>query len=349
MPTSPADGAAPAARLLVFADETGALGRWLMIDDGRVVERGDAREGLPAAARNILAVPGTEISIHWLALAGDLTAAQAAAAARLMLADAAAEPLAGMHVAVGRSEHGLAPAALVPNARMTGWIAALDADAIVPAPMLIAAPEASFLRRDLGPAADYRGPAAAFSIESDLAEALTGDATVTPLAEADFEAALPAILEALPLDLRQGPFAKRRAWRLEAASWRRIAALALALVVLTLIVQIALLLRYASAADAAETEAAALAGGGGASADPRPGFGRLSGALFEAIRSTPNVELSRIDYRRDGSLGATIMLDSPASLAALRARIEAAGLATDATEVRSAGGRPAADVMVRAS
>lgn len=349
MPTSPADGAASVARLLVFADEMGALGRWLLLDDGRVVERGDASAGLPPAARTVLAIPGADISIHWLALAGDLAPAQAAAAARLMLADAAAEPLAGMHVAVGRSEHGLAPAALVPNARMSGWIAALDADAIVPAPMLIAAPDAGFLRRDSGPVADYRGPAAAFSLEPDLAEALTGDAPVTLLAEADFEAALPALLESPPLDLRQGPFLKRRAWRLEAVSWRRIAALALALVALTLVVQIATLLRFASAADRAETEAAALAGGGGASADPRPGFGPLAAGLFEAIRSTPNVELSRIDYRRDGSLAATVVLDSPASLAALRARIEAAGLATEATEIRSAGGRPAADVTVRAS
>lgn len=348
MPTSPADHAAPTTRLLVFADEGGALGRWLLIDDGRVVERGDAAEAMPAAARTVLAVPGTEISIHWLALADDLAPAQAAAAARLMLADAAAEPLAGMHVAVGRAEHGLAPTVLVPLSRMSDWLAALDADAIVPAPLLIASPETGFLRRDWGPVADYRGSAAAFSIEPDLAEALTGEAPVTLIGATDFEAALPALIESPLLDLRQGPFARRRQWRVEAGSWRRIAALALALVGLTLLLQVTLLLRYAFAADRVEAEAAALSGVAGAPGDPRPGFGPLAAALFEALRSTPNVELSRIDYRRDGSLGATILLDSPASLPALRARIEAGGFTTQAGEVRSAGGRPTADVTVRA-
>ena len=349
MPTSPADLPAPASRLLVFADEGGALGRWLLIDGGSVVDRGDASGGLPPAARTILAVPGAQVSIHWLALAGDLAPAQAAAAARLMLADAAAAPLAEMHVAVGRAEQGLAPAALVPAARMTAWLAALDADSVVPAPMLLAPPASGFVRRDQGSLADYRGPAAAFSIEPDLAEALTGDAAVAALDEAAFEAGLPSLVDAPSLDLRQGPFARRRQWRLESTSWRRIAALALALVAITLIVQVATLLRYAFAADRVEAEAAALGQPGAGPGDPRPGFGPLAAGLFEAVRSTPNVELSRIDYRRDGSLVATVVLDNPAPLPALRARIEAGGLASEASAVRSAGGRPTADVTVRAS
>ena len=52
----------------------------------------------------MLAVPGERVAIHWLELAEGLAPAQAAAAARLMLADASAEPLADMHVAVGRPE-----------------------------------------------------------------------------------------------------------------------------------------------------------------------------------------------------------------------------------------------------
>ena len=55
--------------------------------------RGAARADAGRRRGPRLAVPGTEVAIHWLDLAGDLTPAQAAAAARLMLADASAEPL----------------------------------------------------------------------------------------------------------------------------------------------------------------------------------------------------------------------------------------------------------------
>src|SRR6185295_2050847 len=85
MPTSPTDPADSGATLR-FAD-----GRELVVVPG---------------AGTALAVPGTEVAIHWLDLAGDLTLAQAAAAARLMLADASAEPLAELHVAAGRAENG---------------------------------------------------------------------------------------------------------------------------------------------------------------------------------------------------------------------------------------------------
>ena len=78
-------------------------------------------------------MPGTDVAIHWLDLAGDLTSAQAAAAARLMLADASAEPLGDMHVAAGRAENGLTAVALAPAALMQAWLAdGFDPDLIVP-------------------------------------------------------------------------------------------------------------------------------------------------------------------------------------------------------------------------
>ena len=106
MPTSPTDpeaGGAPCCASPTAARAAGARRR--------------ARPG-PR-----LAVPGTEVAIHWLDLAGDLTPAQAAAAARLMLADASAEPLGDMHVAAGRAENGLTAVALAPVALMQAWLA----------------------------------------------------------------------------------------------------------------------------------------------------------------------------------------------------------------------------------
>lgn len=339
MPTSPTDGLPQGARRLVFLED----GSWIVVAEAGVLARGGGA-ALPDGPA-VLAVPGTEVVVHWLALDAELTQAQAAAAARLMLADASATPLADMHVAVGRAEAGLTPAALVPAARMVEWLAAaellgVEADAVVPTHFLLLPPEAGFARREL----DHRGPAAAFALEPDLAEALTGEAPVEEIDTARFEAGLPTILAALPIDLRQGPFAKRRQWKLDQGWGRRVAIFAGLIVLLTLAIQIALIVKYNNAASRLEAETAAVQQ---PAAGARLGFGPIATQLFEAVRSTPNLELARIEYRPDGSLAATVSMDSPATFAAFRARIEAGGLRVEGGEPSSAAGRPTAEFTVR--
>ena len=344
MKISPTDGLADprAGEILLSLPEGG----WLLLDRDGAAVRGAADEVLAArpGLRTALAVPGTEVAIHWLELAGDLTQAQAAAAARLLLAEASAEPLADLHVAVGSAENGLIPVALVPLARMAEWVAA-DPDMIVPEPLLLLPPPEGLVRRDRGEVADYRGLAAAFSVEPELAGLLAGDAPMAAVGEAEYEAGLVAVLAAPPLNLRQGAFARRRAWKLESGRLRRIGLYAAALAALSLIVQLATIMRYSFAADRLEAEAAAL--GGPATPANRPAFGALAAILFETVRATPNVELGRIDYRADGSLAATILVDSPATLAAFRQRAEASGLAVEGGGLTNAGGRPSAELVLR--
>ena len=75
---------------------------------------------------------------------------------------------------------------------------------------------------------------------------------------------------------------------------------------------------------------------------------RLAATLFEAIRAVPNVELSRLEYRPDGILSAIVTIDSPATLAALRQRIEASGLIVQDGAPQPAGGaRTAAELLLR--
>lgn len=283
--------------------------------------------------RTILVVPGDRVTIHWLELAGDLTPAQAAAAARLMLADASAEPVAAMHVAVGRQERGLTAVALAPNALMAEWVAD-DPDAIVPAPLLLVPPETGLIRHG----DDYRGVGAAFTAEPALAALLIGDETVTQIEE-------PA-LDPDALDLRQGAFARRRQWNVDQGALRRVVILALALAGLSLLLQVATIMRYTFAADRVEREAATIAAAAPAGA-PRAGFGPLASLLFDAIRATPNVELGRLDYRPDGSLAVTITVDSPATLALLRQRLEAGGLAVGGGALAGGGARPSAELELR--
>lgn len=338
MPTSPTDLLPEGARLLVFVEDW----RWLALGADGVAARGTA-DDLPVGPAS-LAVPGGDVAIHWLDLAEGLAPAQAAAAARLMLADASAEPLDDLHVAVGRAEAGLTPVALVPNAKMTEWLAAaeaagLDVDAMTPTSLLLLAPETGFARRGL----DHRGIAAAFALEPELTAVLTGDQPVEEIGDARFEAALPILLDALPIDLRQGPFARRRRLRIDAGWGRRVALFALAALALTLLIQVTLILRYTFAAERLETELAALETGQGPA--PAPGFGPVASRLFEAVRATPNVQLARIEYRPDGSLAASLTADSPATIAAFRARAEAGGLSVEGA---TAAG-PSAEITVRAS
>jgi general secretion pathway protein L len=311
-----------------------------------VLDRGDGAAPEPGA-RRVRVVPGPEVAIHWLALADGLTPAQAAAAARLMLADASAEPLEAMHVAVGRPERGLTPVALAPKARMAEWTSS-DPDVILPSPFLLRPPAEGLVRRDAGGAVpDYRGQAAAFSVEPELAALLAGDAPIAAIDEAAFEAGLAEALAEPAINLRQGPYARRRQWRMDPSAVRRVALLALALVLASLLLQVATIMRYAFAADRIEAEAAAIAATAPAAADGRPGFGPLAAILFEAVRDVPNVELTRIDYRPDGSLSAIVTYDGPATLASLRRQIEASGLAVEAGAPQG-GGRPSTELVLRA-
>jgi general secretion pathway protein L len=328
MPTSPVEDLPAEGTLLAFAGEDD-VARWLLIGDDGGIARGGGDPPSVADGRAALAVPGEAVAIHWLALDGGLTPAQAAAAARLMLADASLTPLADMHVAVGAAEDGRTPVALVPNERMTVWIAAsvaggFDPDPVVPTPFLLPMPAEGLARRPRGEVADYRAHGAAFAIEPELEEALTGDAAIVDVDEGTFEAGLAEALAAPALNLRQGAFARRRRMRVIEGSWRKLAFYGLVLAALTLVIQIAAILSYTFAADRLENQIASR-GQNGAPARAS-GFGLVASLLFEAIRSTPNAELTQLNWRPDGRLAASLRVDAPATLAALRARAEASGL-----------------------
>ena len=342
MPTSPATDP---AILLSFAGDG-----WLLLDGGGVAVRGGPDEGLsevPAGMRTAFAVPGAAVTIHWLELAEGLTQAQAAAAARLMLADASAEGLGDMHVAIGTAENGLTPVALAPNALMAGWVAG-DPDMIVPSSLLLLPPDEGLVRREAGWVPDYRGAAAAFSVEPELAELLTGEAAVRAVDETEFEAGLAAALTPPLLNLRQGAWARRRQWKVDASSARRVGWLVLVLAVLSLVVLLAQIMRYSSAASALEDEAARI-GARAPGADNRPRFTPLAAVLFGAIQAVPNVELGRIEYRADGTLVAAVTGDTPATLQALRRQIETGGLQVQEGSPQPAGARPSAELLLRPS
>jgi general secretion pathway protein L len=358
--------------LLLFLARAGGIEGWIRIADGAIAERGagtdgsEAHRGIPVVA----VAPGEEVTLRWLELPTGLSPAQAAGAARLMVGEISAQPLDELHVATGREaadEGGRRCVGMVPMETIRAWLASLeaagfDAERLIPETLLLAAPAEGFATRDAGLLRLYRGREEAFAAEPELGELLL--AGRGPVVVED-DAGLAEALAEAPLDLRQGPFARRRDWRVAPARARRLAILAAALLIVSLAVQIVAIARYIFAADAAEAEtvrvaAAALPRSPGI-ADPQAaltrrlaelrgggaGFGATAGALFGAVKSTPNIELSALAFAPDGTLRATVQADTPAAVESLRQRVEAGGFAAEVTAPRSGGGRRVADLMVR--
>lgn len=368
--------------LLLFPAHGEGRGGWLRVEGEAVVARGIGLAGIPprddaVTERIVLIAPGEAVSLHWIELPG-LAPDQARAAARIMAAEVTAEPLDRVHVAVGAGDGALRPMALVATGAMATWLGtaqglALDPDHVVPEPLLIPVadadaadapvPEIHWLRDD--GMVVVRGAATAH-VATPAVAALVADGAPHAIDDAAFERGIARALAALPLDLRQGMFARRRRWTLDRALVRRLARQVAAILIVTLLVQLVLIARYrieAARQDrAAEAAAAAalpresrivdadaqlrermarLRGGG-------LGFSATAGLLFGAVRETAGVELGALAFAPDGTLTATISAPGPAELDAVVQRLGAAGLAASAGEPRMAGGRVLAELTMRA-
>ncbi|HYI38699.1 MAG TPA: type II secretion system protein GspL [Allosphingosinicella sp.] len=360
--------------MLLFLGRDGGIEGWIRLADGAIAERGAGLDGAEGhrSAPVVAIPPGEAVTLRWLELPAGLSPAQAAGAARLMAAELSAQPIGELHVAVGRDSGGGAGrcVGLVPLEAMRGWLdglegAGFDAERIVPETLLMPAPAEGLTTWDSGLIRLYRGQDEAFAAEPELGDLLLAGRAAVPVDAETFAAGIAGALDQAPLDLRQGPFGRRRDWRVAPARARRLAALTAALLLISLAVQVALIARYIFAADAAEAETRRIAAaalprspglpdpqaalvqrlaelrGGGA------GFRATAGTLFEAVKATPNIELTALAFSPDGLLRVTVQADSPAAIEALRQRVEASGFAADAGAPRSAGGRRMADLTVR--
>ncbi len=365
---------------------------------------GSAGVGLavPDAARTgrIVAIaPGEAVALHFVVLP-DLAPAQTLAAARLLAADVAGGSLEGTHVAIGaRLADGTRPLALVAAAVMRGWLADLAAaglavDALVPEPLLLPLPEGDAIAAHLTPTRwVLRGAGLATAAEPDLARLLVGE---RPLIAAD--APLPwrrepidkrqdplpppcgegdsrspqgggrgqAVALPLPIDLRQGEFARVRRWRAQAARLRRLGWLAAASLAVFVAGEAAATWRASVAADRAALEladaaraalprgsvitapradvAARLAALGGGS-----GFAGATAALEAALETEPRAAIVELAWSPAAGLVATIAAP-PATAATLTAAVQRPGLAVRTGPVRSGSdGAPLFDLMIAGS
>ena len=316
----------------------------------------------------VLVVPGVDVLLRWVDLP-PLAPAQALAAARLLAADVSATPVDRLHVALGGASAGAARCMAVADAdHVARWIGAaqavgLDPDHILPEPLLILPPEEGNLRWERDGVHLLRGDRVALAAEPALA-GLVGEDAAGTIDGGDVERGLGEAMARMPVDLRQGGFAKRPRWWIDRTLMRRLALIAGAILAITLLIQAVLVVRYNSDADRLERETEAVAQRalprGGRPVDPSVrlaerlaelrggglGFSATAALFVGAVRDTPNIEVGALAFDRGGSLRATVLASNAADLAALERRIEARGLAVTSGEVRSGGGRQISEMVV---
>lgn len=331
--------------------------RWQRLVEGRVAASGDGWPPPEAATPMLLAVPGEDVALHWLDLP-DLAPAQASAAARLALSDRLAE--ADPHIAVA-SGSAARPVAVVARTVMAQWLAEAaragwTPAAIFPDPLLLPVPADGWAVTREGNRVLARRADAAFAGEAALAEAIIGEAPVTPAA--------PTLPDPLPINLLVGDFAPVSAWQPPPDLLRRLALLAAVLAGLWLAGDMAALLRARRAVAAADTQMLALArpllpAAGEDAADALTalkgaarqrgadgGLAALAGPLAQAVAQRPGAALASLSYTPAGGLVAGVA-GGAGEAQALAAALAADGLAASAGTTRATADGSITDMMVR--
>lgn len=311
---------------------------WWRIDEGVITQRGqdeDVRDaaGLPSAipGERIMALVPTELThIVWLGFP-DLKPRQAEGAARI---EAARRGIGGPehnHAATRalEDEDGHVLTATISPSALSGGLAHLqaigiDPDYVTPLGLMVLPGEADWVEAEIGAERFLRSDKAVIPAEEGLVRAIVGDVQPVKLNQDETDAALEIGFSDPPLNLRQGRFAKRR--RIQTfgkREWQLISiTLALALLA-SLLIALVTLAKYSFGADQQDAHALAsartivagaadlqsaereldqrlIASGGGAS------FGASAAALFQTVRSVPDVSIRRIAYAPDRTLSATL-------------------------------------------
>jgi general secretion pathway protein L len=340
---------------------------WMRFGDAGLMARGT---GLPDGDDPIVAVaPAEAVTLHWADLPSR-SPAQATAAARILAAEASAAPVGELHIAVGEEGEGERPIGVVGAAAMRHWLAMLaaagiDPVAMIPAAMLLPRPEEGYVRADIAGHALVRGRTSGFADEARLTELVTMGSPPVTLDRGMLDAALAAAAAAPPLDLRQGPFARRRGFAIDWRLVRRLAVLGLAILGVTLAIGLVRIAKYSFAADTLEARADALAATGLPRGEtitdadrqlaertarvigPGLGFSTTTAAAFAAVRSVPGTELTGIDFTDAGALRLSVATEREALATDLKRALERAGFVVQASVFQAAGGRVTGELTVR--
>lgn len=365
--------------LILFLSEDPATDpHWLRTTDGSVVQRGQgftwlAASGipvLPPETRILIVPPAAGVALHWIAHP-DLPVRQGRAAARLSALASGILPTDQLFAVVDESNDPGHPhiVAIAARADMQHWLLqaqhhGLDPDMLVPAPLLLPVPENGIVSGNIGGVPVLRGEAIALPGDLALPE-LLGDAAVVDIAPDAIERAAIEALDAPPLNLRQGDYAKRRRRTLDTVLLRRIALWSGLILLLSLCIGLTGVVKnYRDAArldnaslvlaqqvlpDATdpvqalvEMEGQLAARGAGGRAFTAP----VSG-LLTAMQDVPGVALTTLSRDPDGMIRATLAAARAEDINQVLLAVQAAGFTITATSSQDPGGRTLADITVR--
>lgn len=254
-----------------------------------------------------------------------LAPAQAAAAARLQLADRLSLEAEPVHLVVADG-NGLRPVCWVAERLMRVWqdqLAALELvpDAIIPAALVMPPPPEGAVRFVLGGETLVAAGPSVWRDDPVLTSALTAAAPVTLDADESADA-LRAAAASPPLNLLSGAFAQRKGWRSDGQAVRMIALLLAALILVSLLIPVAQAWSIHRAADRLEAQARQIARARfPEAADPllaarqtRAGaFPARYAALAAAIETSSGAELAGLSFTREGVMDARVRVGAGAA------------------------------------
>ncbi|MDF0541538.1 type II secretion system protein GspL [Sphingobium sp. H39-3-25] len=352
---------------------------WLRIVDGEVTQTG-AGTGwlsasgvaeLPASCMVMLIAPVGLTALHWIAYP-DMPVRQGRAAARLTALSESIGPADMLVAAADENEDPAQPhiVAIAARADLQHWLLwaqhhGLDPDAIVPAALLLPAPAEGCVRAMIGAEDVLRGAAVAAPASDPLAAAIIGQDVPVALGADTVRWAMLDGLEAPPLNLRQGDFAKRVRRQVDGQRLRRMAVWCGFIAFISLSMSLIAIVKLnadtrrldAQAVEAARTvlpaatdaalvlqdlDARLAERGAGAW-----GFTGPASGLFSAMQGAPGVSMTSLGRTADGTLRATIAAARAEEINGVLLAIQAAGFTITATSSQDPGGRTLADITVR--
>ncbi len=355
--------------------DAGAIRRWWAFDDDAVVDSGSEggwAHALDDAEQVIALAPAAAAPVTWLALPG-LTPLQAAAAARLQMADAALGETAEQHVAAGAArDDGMVPVTAVTRGAMDAWLAqlalaAVSVRALVPVAALVPVPAEGRATRAVI-CGDELLSAGGLSAAADavIDPLRVGGLTVDDADDALVAAWLAGLADRVPLDLLTGAYAPRRKSALSGDMRRWLVRLTAALAVLTLavpLVQAWQLARGTSAADARSIAAAAAVGAKGDDAAAAEaaldqmlaarGGGPLAlsaplGGLYQSLQEHPAVAVRTLGHASNGTLSVTLASPRIEDVNAVLKALQARGYTITAQPMQGSDGMQMGNVTIRA-
>lgn len=358
--------------LLVLSNNPDAPIHWQRIAGDRIIAEGDDAATLTTSdMRAVAVVPAQDVTINSAELPG-LSAAQARAAARLLAAENSISPIDVLHIAVGEPDAASRDIliATVARHRMESWLSAVraagfDPEVMVPAALLMPRPEKGYVRGALFGQHLIAGEGSAFADEGAISAAILSEAIPQMLTGHEVAASLAEMIAKPPINLRQGEYAKTRRWNIHPRLIRRAAALIIAIGMISLLIGVAQIIKYDRAASSIEADTAALAraavpdaasdAGAIAAIDDKlaaargggAGFAASTAAIFEAVRTIPDLELSSYNFGKDGTIRADVTAATAEDHKAFIKRIEALGFRGQGTTPQQVAGRFAAQYIVR--